>query len=220
MSKYGELFNQLHKKQENFTLSPSLLSFLKNEVQPFLINHDLVLENCLEIGCGTQSLLEVWPILSKNLTKTAIDCSKVAIKKAKSHFPNTDVNYLEADIVASELLTFPSGALSALVPQDIIIDGHALHFIKDKSDRANAFKNIYNLLRAEGLFVAECTIRTNSFQASDSFYLPYAHELEDEILKAGFEIKIFIVKPGLHLESYEDGVVERFEVVTFIARKK
>lgn len=220
MSKYAELFNQLHKKQESFTLSPSLLSFLKNEVQPYLITHDIVLENCLEIGCGTQSLLEVWPILGNEISKTAVDCSLVAIKKAKTHFPQSEVSYIVADIANNELLSFPSGALRDLVPQDIILDGHALHFIKDKSDRAMAFKNIYNLLRADGVFVAESTIRTNSFQASDSFHLPYAHELEDEILKAGFEIKIFIVKPGLHLESYEDGVVERFEVVTFIARKK
>lgn len=220
MTYYSELFDKLHKAQDSVHLSASLLGFLKNELSPYLINRNIVLENILEIGCGSQSLFEVWPISNKNIKKTAIDCASTAIKKAKAQLPYSDVFYQVADITDEELLTIPSGLLSALVPQDLVLDGHALHFIKDKEHRKMAFKNIYHLLKKDGLFVAECTIRTNSFQTSDHFYLPYAHELEDEILRAGFDLKIFIVKPGLHLESCEIGVMERFEVVTFIAHKK
>lgn len=220
MTYYSDIFDRLHKEQESVHLSASLLAFLKNELTPYLVNHNIVVENVLEIGCGTQSLFEVWPVSNKNMEKTAIDCAATAIKKAKTQLPYSDVSYQVADITDSDLLTIPSGLLSTLVPQDLVLDGHAIHFIKDKDHRKTAFKNIYHLLKKDGLFVAECTIRTNSFQTSDYFYLPYAHELEDEILRAGFDIKIFIVKPGLHLESCELGVVERFEVVTFIAHKK
>ena len=220
MTYYSDIFDKLHKEQESVHLSASLLAFLKNELTPYLVNRQILIENVLEIGCGTQSLFEVWPVSSKHMIKTAIDCSATAIKKAGAHLPYSEVSYKIADITDQSLLTMPSGLLSTLVPQDLVLDGHAIHFIKDKEHRKIAFKNIYHLLKRDGIFVAECTIRTNSFQSSDYFHLPYAHELEDELLRAGFDIKVFIVKPGLHLESYETGVVERFEVVTFIAHKK
>lgn len=220
MTTYADIFDKLYKEESSVQLSASLLGFLKIEVTPYLSNRNIQFENILEIGCGTQSLFEVWPILQKDVKATAIDCSPNAIAKARSLLPNSKVCYQVADITDLDLLTIPTGALANLVPQDLILDGHAIHFVKDKDHRKALFKNIYHLLKKDGMFVAECTIRTNSFQASDYFYLPYAHELEDEILRAGFDIKIFIVKPGMHLESYERNVVERFEVVTLIAHKK
>ena len=220
MTYYSEIFDKLHREQESVHLSASLLAFLKTELTPYITNRDIILENVLEIGCGTQSLFEVWPINNKHIKKIAIDCASVAIKKAKTLLPYSEVSYRVADITDPDLLVIPNGLLSELVPQDLILDGHAIHFIKDAEHRKIALKNIYHLLKKDGLFVAESTIRTNSFQTSDYFHLPYAHELEDELLRAGFELKIFIVKPGLHLDSFERGVVERFEVVTFIAHKK
>lgn len=220
MTYYSDIFDKLHQEQESAHLSASLLAFLKNELTPYLINHQIIVETSLEIGCGTQSLFEVWPVSSKHFSKIAIDCSATAIKKARTQLPYSEVLYKVADITDQNLLTMPMGLLSTLIPQDLVLDGHAIHFIKDKQHRNAALKNIYHLLKKDGMFVAECTIRTNSFQTSDYFHLPYAHELEDELLRAGFDIKIFIVKPGLHLESYETGIVERFEVVTFIAHKK
>ncbi len=220
MTYYSDVFNKLYEVQTSSHLSASLLAFLKNDLYQYLINHNLLLENVLEVGCGSKSLFENWPSYCEKIAATALDCSSTAIKKAKLQLPYSKINYQIVDITDPNILNIPNGQLSFLIPQDLVLDGHALHFIKDLGHRKTAFKNIYNILKQNGLFVAECTIRTNSFQASEYFYLPYAHELENEILSAGFELKLFIVKPGLHLESFEVAVVERFEVVTFIAIKK
>ncbi len=219
MSYYAEIFDRVHSHQDNPHLSPSLLSFLKNEVTPYLERNKISLENILEIGCGTQSLFEVWPNVFYEINKTAIDCSKVAIYKNKNLHPNSKTTYLVADITNKALLSFPNGELSNLIPQDLVLDGHAYHFIKDQEHRNIGLRNTRNLLKSGGLFVGEMAIRTNSMQTSDAFHLPYAHEIENELLQNGFMIKMFIIRPGLHLETLERGMIERFEVVSFIAEK-
>jgi len=104
---------------------------------------------------------------------------------------------------------------------DTIVDSHALHCILDSEERVIAYKNVYDNLVADGLFIAEMMIKKNS---SDSYFtfperlVLSSFEIEAELIRSNFKIKYFSVIPNLY---FLDDVTKKntCDLLRFVAQK-
>lgn len=159
--------------------------------------------NILEIGSGDYSLFEK----SEYENITAIDKSVDKILAA----PTSQINYLAMDLCS---LNFEKLF-------DTIVDSHALHCILDSEERVIAYKNVYDNLVADGLFIAEMMIKKNS---SDSYFtfperlVLSSFEIEAELIRSNFKIKYFSVIPNLY---FLDDVTKKntCDLLRFVAQK-
>ncbi|MHC4124743.1 MAG: class I SAM-dependent methyltransferase [Planctomycetota bacterium] len=97
----------------------------------------------IEVGCGTGPILR--SICKKGFTGLGIDISKTAINMAKEQSKSLDIKFKQADIC--KLNVNGTGKF------DLAIDGHCLHCILEPKDRRAFLRNIFKLLKKDGVFV-------------------------------------------------------------------
>jgi SAM-dependent methyltransferase len=179
----------------------------------------------LEIGCGGKPLL---PDLLKGLGD--IDCldwdGDVLAK-------NRDT-YKEARFIEGDIQSF-------VAPEQygVILDAHLLHCLPSIDAYQMALRNVYKSLKPGGLFMVETMISHSqmAFELmfkydTDSFQL-YKGErvsrlvlpsivIEEQFIKAGFEIKFMRVQEDLRMiphDKREEAIPEDPQVIRLIASK-
>lgn len=173
-----ELFNQTYAKETQCSYSPSLLDFFESTVRSRLGNNDA---HILDLGCGSKSLFEDTNLLKANIT--AIDFSPVAIAKASG---KSEITYKEVDLSMADALLKSH--------YDLVFDSHCLHCITDESKRKTAFTNIYQSLKADGLFSTEMMVLPTGKSVSiPNKHVADARAIEEEILSHGFKIIYFMI---------------------------
>ncbi len=97
----------------------------------------------IELGCGTGPMLRYF--CEKGFTGVGIDVSKTAIEMAKEQSKGLDIEFMRGDVCNLNKKT--------LGRFDIVIDGLCLHCITDARDRKAYFRNVFNILKDDGLFI-------------------------------------------------------------------
>lgn len=195
-----ELFNQVYANESERSFALSLLNFFKTEIKKRLPPKAKI----LDIGSGSKSLFEEELGLDKS-NITAVDFSSVAINKAQGH---SEINYIEMDVTKAGCLESDSF--------DLVFDSHCLHCITDKGERQNAFKNIFNSLRPDGIVALEMMVNPSGKSVTlPGKYVVDARELEEEVLAYGFKIIYFMIVRDLVFENENS----KCDLVRVICRK-
>lgn len=192
-----ELFNKIYNEEVERAYSKSLLSFFESQVHPRLSENPCI----LDLGAGSKSLFEDTDLLKSNIT--AVDFSPAAISKAI--LMPCEISYIELDLSIPGILEKDH--------YDLVFDSHCLHCITDESQRKEAFTNIYQALKPNGLFSAEMMVSP----PGKTIKLPNKHvvdarALEEEILGYGFKIIYFLIVRDLVFGS-ENGDCDLVRVI-------
>ena len=113
---------------------------IRNIVSKFIPRDGL---NILDLGAGTGIELEKIFIEYPNSKITCIDISEQMLKRLKTKFNNRNIQVVKDDFFKTELEN---------CKYDVVISVMALHhFLKEK--KLVLYKNIYNSLKPNGLFI-------------------------------------------------------------------
>lgn len=111
--------------------------FLKKE-------QDKITENILDLGCGTGQV--TWRLAEKGYQLTGVDLSEDMLVEAASHAheKNLQIQWLKQDI----------SQLQGLINFDLVISYcDVINYITDKEKVRDTFKNAYQTLNEDGLFI-------------------------------------------------------------------
>ncbi len=97
----------------------------------------------IEFGCGTGPLLR--HICERGFTGVGVDISKTAIAMAREQSRSLDIKFIQGDVCNLNK--------RALGRFDIVIDGLCLHCITDAKDRKAYFRNVFKVLKNDGIFI-------------------------------------------------------------------
>jgi SAM-dependent methyltransferase len=119
---------------------PETKRFLKDVLaQPWAPNRGRV----IEFGCGTGPMLRYF--CERGFAGVGIDVSKTAIAMAGEQSEGLDIKFIRGDVCSLSKKT--------LGRFDIVIDGLCLHCITDVKDRKAYFRNLFKILKNDGLFI-------------------------------------------------------------------
>jgi SAM-dependent methyltransferase len=97
----------------------------------------------IEFGCGTGPLLRY--ICERGFTGVGIDVSKTAIAMAKEQSKGLGIKFIRGDVCNLNK--------KSLGRFDIVIDGLCLHCITDAENRKAYYRNVFKILKNNGLFI-------------------------------------------------------------------
>jgi 2-polyprenyl-3-methyl-5-hydroxy-6-metoxy-1,4-benzoquinol methylase len=191
-----EKFNQFYTQEIERAYESSLVSFFNSQITSRLPKDPMI----LDIGSGSKSIFEDLKV--EGALITAIDFSSVAITKAQSH---SLLNYELRDITKDHSIEENT--------YDLIFDSHCLHCITNPKERDGALNNIYNGLKADGIFCAEMMVSPLKKEVELPFkYVRPAFDLEQELLNNKFVIKYFMIVRDLKFEN-ANGECELLRVI-------
>ena len=189
---YQAIYQEKARNNELVYKKPdSLIHFLEHDIykSPFLDMSSKL--KILEIGCGAGSVFNQQS--NDKYQITAIDISEAAIFHAKKTSAG-HINFKVMDI--TDFQREPG-------EYDLLFDSHCLHCLTDQTSRVNFFKNASQLLKPGGMLTLEAMVNHSRMTFDDRFtyqdnilietnkdirFIPHSRELEEEVLRNGFEI--------------------------------
>lgn len=198
-----DFFEKFFKMNKGKSYSTSLKIFFEDNVRSKLPAKEL---DILDIGSGNYSLFE--DVENLDSVITAIDFSSNAVKNA----PDSRIKYIMDDVTKHN---FFKGS-----EFNLIFDSHCFNCITDEIKRKEAYRNIYRLLKSEGLFASEMMVQPIGTKVS----IPYkmirtAHDIEEELISHGFKIIYFMISKDSGFMSEIDGIEIKCDLVKIIAKK-
>lgn len=185
--------------------SPSLLSFFQNVVVDKIPATPLTI---LDLGCGDFSIFEDISNLPDKSSVDAIDFSSNAIKNS----PDSTINYQEKSILETQSFL--------KLKYDLIFDSHCLNCITNNDERVIAYENIFYTLKTGGIFASEMMVQPVGSKVAMPFKMILtATELEEEILKAGFKIKYFMISQNNVFSTMSNSEEIKCDLLRIMAQK-
>lgn len=196
-------FNDYYSKNLNPQFTNELFTFFEEKILPRLPAESL---RVLEVGGGNYSIFEKWN--NEDSEIVSIDFSSKAIKNS----PVSKINYLEKDVTANPFLSMNDF--------DLVFDSHCFNCILDSEKRKLAFNNVFQVLKADGLFAGEFMIQASGNRVE----IPYkkilrSHDLEEEFKANGFKILYFVIHSNKKFYSEVNSSEIYCDLVQVIARK-
>ncbi len=205
--KYYDDFYRTHK---NFKFEKSLLDFINLKGRDYLQKDSLKI---LDLGPGTYSLFEELSLIKAEIV--AVDFSSEAIRNTPAQ---SQIKYFQDDLSNKDFLQKYSKNYF-----NLIFDSHCFHCIVTPQKRRVAFKNVYDLLAEDGVFMGEMMIQSQpDSRVHPLKYIPTAQVIEEELIKAGFKINYFLVVRDLIFDlsdGSEKGISEEVELLRIVATK-
>lgn len=163
----------------------SLHRFLTSYLSQFEINpQGLCL---LELGCGLGGLGQL--MAQKFEQVIGVDFSPLAISQAKSINPYANLNFIQADVLSSELNQ----------KFDFIVDSHLYHCLTTKKERELYLDFVARHLQPNGIFLMECMVFQERMQ------IPIGYEFtKDFVLHQEIEHKTYPVRSIRPARSIEE----------------
>ena len=186
----------------NDQFASSLLHFFKTIISPMILTQD---PSILEIGSGEYSIFEETELEKKSIF--ALDLRIRTSRKAPS-----GISYIAGNIVESSELSENF--------YDLVFDSHCLHCLKSIEEQSDAIKNIYRVLKSDGIFASEIMVQPTKKKV----FFPHrlvceAREIEQMILNAGFKINYFVIVPQMNFYFDLDQGEIVCDMLRIIARK-
>ncbi|MFG1483748.1 class I SAM-dependent methyltransferase [Halobacteriovorax sp. HFRX-2_2] len=172
-------FNQAHTESDHFLKSQTLIELAQRALSLTSLSAQNL--KALEVGCGQGLQLADFDF-SKLL---GIDISEVAVKKAKSNFPNDEFKCLSSLELGQLQESF-----------DFILDAHQIHYLQSQDEISRYINSVYGQLSNGGVFCFEAMVKSKEMILSDLSVtvLDYL-EYERIVTEAGLRI-IYLMLPS------------------------